>query len=144
MRGLIDAHTYIIFATVPQMLILSSDAGFISVAAMKTANDMLLRGSTSIRDLGGPVFGLKRGIDMGLVSGSRIWPAGAFISQTGRPGDFRLPNELPAAPGNFSFSERIGAAAIADSADTGRQRTREHLALNCLNWIASPSGQSRP
>jgi imidazolonepropionase-like amidohydrolase len=127
--GLIDAHTHIMFATVPQMLILTSDIGFVNVAAVKAANDMLMRGFTSIRDLGGPVFGLKRGIDMGLASGPRIWPAGAFISQTGGHGDFRLPNELPVPPGSFSFSERVGAAAIADNADMVRQRVREQLAL---------------
>ena len=129
MPGLIDAHTHIMFATVPQMVVLTSDIGFVNVAAVKAANDMLMRGFTSIRDLGGPVFGLKRGIDAGLVPGPRIWPAGAFISQTGGHGDFRLPNELPAPPGDFSFSERVGAAAIADNADTVRQRAREQLAL---------------
>lgn len=129
MPGLIDAHSHIMFATVPQMLVLTSDVGFINVAAVKAANDMLMRGFTSIRDLGGPVFGLKRGIDMGLVAGPRIWPSGAFISQTGGHGDFRLPNELPVPPGSFSFSERVGAAAIADNADAVRQRVREQLAL---------------
>ena len=121
MPGLIDAHTHIMFATVPQQVVLTSDAGFLNVAATKAASDMFMRGFTSIRDLGGPVFGLKRGIDMGLVAGPRIWPSGAMISQTGGHGDFRLPNEFPAPPGNFSFSERIGAAAIADNADTVRQ-----------------------
>ena len=129
MPGLIDAHTHIMFSTIPQMMILTGDYGFVAVAASKAANDTLLRGFTSIRDLGGPVFGLKTAIDMGLATGPRIWPAGAFISQTGGHGDFRLPNELPAPPGNFSYSERIGGAAIADSADVVRQRAREQLAL---------------
>ena len=129
MPGLIDAHTHIMFSTLPQMVILTSDVGFISVAATKAATDTLMRGFTSIRDLGGPVFGLKRGIDLGLVVGPRIWPAGAMISQTGGHGDFRLPNELPAPPGSFSYSERVGAAVIADNADTVRQRAREQLAL---------------
>ena len=129
MPGLIDAHTHIMFATVSQAAILTSDIGFINVAAVKAANDMLMRGFTSIRDMGGPVFGLKRGIDAGLASGPRIWPAGAFISQTGGHGDFRLPNDLPARPGDYTFSERIGAAAIADSPDMVRQRAREQLAL---------------
>jgi hypothetical protein len=44
-------------------------------------------------------------------------------------GDFRLPTELPAAPDRFHISERIGAAAIADDADTVRKRAREPLAL---------------
>ncbi len=129
MPGLIDAHTHLMFATVPQMLVLTSDIGYLNVAAVKAANDMLMRGFTSIRDLGGPVFGLKKGIDAGLVSGPRIWPSGAFISQTGGHGDFRLPNDLPAHPGDYSYTERVGATAIADNADAVRQRTREQLAL---------------
>ena len=129
MPGLIDAHTHLMFATVPQVAVLTGDIGYLNVAAVKAANDMLMRGFTSVRDLGGPIFGLKRGIDSGLVPGPRIWPAGAFISQSGGHGDFRLPNDLPARPGDFTFSERAGAAAIADSADTVRQRVREQLAL---------------
>lgn len=129
MPGLIDAHTHIMFATLPQVAVLTSDIGFVNVAAVKAAEDMLMRGFTSIRDLGGPVFGLKKGIDLGLVQGPRIWPSGAFISQTGGHGDFPLPNDLPARPGDFTHSERVGAAAIADSADAVRLRTREQLAL---------------
>ncbi|HSO45527.1 MAG TPA: amidohydrolase family protein [Rhodoferax sp.] len=129
MPGLIDAHTHIMFSTLPQLAVLTGDVGFLNVAAVKAAEDMLMRGFTSVRDLGGPVFGLKRGIDLGLARGPRIWPAGAFISQTGGHGDFRLPNELPARPGDFTFSERSGAAAIADSPDMVRVRAREQLAL---------------
>jgi imidazolonepropionase-like amidohydrolase len=129
MPGLIDAHAHIMFMTLPQSVLLTSDAGFINVAATRAATDMLMRGFTSVRDLGGPVFGLKRGIDLGLVAGPRIWPSGAMISQTGGHGDFRLPNEMPAPPGYFSHSERIGAAAIADGTDAVRKRAREQLAL---------------
>lgn len=129
MPGLIDAHTHVMYATLSQQAILTSDLGFLNVVATKAAADMLMRGFTSIRDLGGPVFGLKRGIDQGLVPGPRIWPAGAFISQSGGHGDFRLPTELPAAPDAFSFSERVGAAVIADSPDAVRKRAREQLAL---------------
>jgi imidazolonepropionase-like amidohydrolase len=129
MPGLIDAHTHLMFATVPQMLILTGDIGYVHIAAAKGATDMLMRGFTSVRDLGGPVFGLKQAIDGGLVPGPRIWPSGAFISQSGGHGDFRLPTEIPAPPGDFSYSERVGAVAIADSPDAVRQRTREQLQL---------------
>jgi imidazolonepropionase-like amidohydrolase len=129
MPGMIDAHTHLMFATVPQLLLLTSDITYTSVVAAKAANDMLMRGFTTARDVGGPVFGLKRAIDQGLAPGPRIWPAGATISQTGGHGDFRLPNELPARPGDHSFAERVNATAIADGADAVRQRTREQLAL---------------
>lgn len=129
MPGLIDAHTHIMFTSVSQKDVLTGDIGFVNVAAVKAAHDMLLRGFTSIRDLGGPVFGLKRGIDEGLVAGPRIWPSGAFISQSGGHGDFRLPTDIPARPGDFTYGERIGATAIADSPDLVRKRVREQLTL---------------
>ncbi len=129
MPGLIDAHTHLMLATLPQAAMLTSDIGFVNIAAVKAASDMLLRGFTSVRDLGGPIFGLKRAIDTGLAAGPRIWPSGAFISQTGGHGDFRLPNDFPARPGDFTYSERVGVAAIADDAATVRLRAREQLAL---------------
>lgn len=129
MPGLIDAHTHITFATVSQLDVLTADIGFVHAAATREASDMLMRGFTSIRDLGGPAFGLKRAIDQGIVPGPRIYPSGAFISQTGGHGDFRLPNSVIAAPGSLDYSERVGAAAIADSPDLVRQRAREQLAL---------------
>jgi imidazolonepropionase-like amidohydrolase len=129
MPGLIDAHTHLMFASISQVAILTADIGFVHLAAGKAATDMLMRGYTSVRDLGGPVFGLKRAIDAGILPGPRIWPSGAFISQTGGHGDFRLPNELPAPPGYFSYSERVGGAAIADDPATVRLRARELLAL---------------
>ena len=36
---------------------------------------------------------------------------------------------MPARPGDFTYSERVGAAAIADDPDTVRKRAREQLAL---------------
>ncbi len=88
-----------------------------------------MRGFTSARDLGGPSFGLERAIDTGMVPGPRIWPAGAMVSQSGGHGDFRLPVDLPARPGDYGHAERIGGSAIADDPDTVRKRVREQLAL---------------
>jgi imidazolonepropionase-like amidohydrolase len=129
MPGLIDAHTHLMFASLSQIVLLTSDLGFVNLVAGKAASEMLMRGYTSVRDLGGPVFGLKRAIDAGTIDGPRIWPSGAFISQSGGHGDFRLPIEMPSAPDAFSYSERIGAAEIADDPDTVRKRAREQLAL---------------
>ena len=129
MPGLIDAHTHIMFSSLPQLAVLTADLGFMSIAAAREAEAMLLRGFTSIRDLGGPALGLKRAIDQGMTKGPRIYPAGAMISQSGGHGDFRLPTAMPAPPGSFDYGERVGANAIADSPDSVRQRAREQLAL---------------
>ncbi len=129
MPGLIDAHTHMMFAGIPQAAALTADIGFINIAAAKSATEMLMRGFTSARDLGGPIFGLKRAIDAGLAVGPRIWPAGAFISQTGGHGDFRMPTEMPSPPGILSYTERMNMAAVADGPDEVRRRVREQLAL---------------
>lgn len=129
MPGLIDAHVHMMLSSLPQVALLTADLGFVNLVAGRAATEMLQRGFTSVRDLGGPVFGLKRAIDQGVVPGPRIWPSGAFISQSGGHGDFRLPNEIPAEPGALSYSERIGAAVIADDPDMVRKRSREQLQL---------------
>lgn len=129
MPGLIDAHTHLMFETLPKTSLLTADIEFVTVAAVRGAGDVLMRGFTSVRDLGGPVFGLKRGIDSGLATGPRIWPSGAFISQSGGHGDFRFPNELPALAGENTYSERVNASMIADDPGMVRKRAREQLAL---------------
>jgi imidazolonepropionase-like amidohydrolase len=129
MPGLIDAHAHVMFAHLTQAQLLTADVGFINLAAAKAAEAFLMMGYTSIRDVGGPVFGVKRAIDLGLYPGPRIYPSGAFVSQTGGHGDFRLPNELPASPTDYSSTERTNGTAIADGVDMVRKRVREQLAL---------------
>ena len=60
--------------------------------------------------------------------GPRIYPSGAFISQTSGHGDFRFSFEVPRVPGGpLSHSEIEGIAAIADSPDEIRLRAKEQL-----------------
>ena len=130
MPGLIDAHTHLMFAGITQQAIMTADIGFVNLVGGKTAEQTLMRGFTSVRDLGGPVFGLKRAIDLGIITGPRIWPSGAFISQTGGHGDFRLPNEVPRLSNSGpSYAERVNAAIIADNPDEVRKAAREQLML---------------
>ncbi len=130
MPGLIDAHYHAMFSNLSQVALLTSNLGFVNLVAGKNAEALLMRGFTSIRDLGGPVFGLKQAIDAGITQGPRIWPSGAFISQTGGHGDFRLPNDVPSDASNgLTYAERINAAAIADSPDAVRLKAREQLML---------------
>ena len=74
----------------------NSLAGYEQVIATAEARNMLMRGVTSVRDMGGPVFGLKRAIDEGIVPGPRIYLSGTFVSQTSGHGDFRQQNDLNA------------------------------------------------
>lgn len=128
MPGLIDAHWHAFMASAPQALLMTGDPAYLNLLAARQAEATLMRGFTTVRDMGGPVFGLKRAIDEGVMVGPRIYPSGAFISQTSGHGDFRFSFELPRTLGGpLSHSEIMGVAAIADSPDEVRLRTREQL-----------------
>jgi imidazolonepropionase-like amidohydrolase len=128
MPGLIDAHWHAFMAATPQMVLMTADPNYLHLLAARQAEATLMRGFTTVRDLGGPVFGLKRAIDEGVVIGPRIYPSGAFISQTSGHGDFRFAFEVPRTlGGQLSHSEAEGIAAIADSPDEVRLRSREQL-----------------
>ena len=86
-----------------------------------------MRGFTTVRDLGSPVFSFKQAIDSGVIPGPRIFPSGAMITTSGGHGDLRMPSEIPRDPGRLSVSELVGAAAIADSIGDLKQRVREQL-----------------
>ena len=54
-----------------------------------------MRGFTTVRDLGGPVFAFKQAVDEGLVVGPRIYPSGGMITTSGGHGDLRPLDEVP-------------------------------------------------
>ncbi len=128
MPGLIDAHWHSFMAATPQLVLMTSEPSYLHLLAARQAEATLMSGFTTVRDLGGPVFGLKRAIDEGVMVGPRIYPSGAMISQTSGHGDFRFLFELPRKLGGpLSNSEVEGIAAIADSPDEVRLRSREQL-----------------
>src|SRR5215467_519896 len=128
MPGLIDVHWHAMMIRSTPAQAIAGDVGYNNIAAGAEATDTLLRGFTTVRDVGGPAFGLKQAIDEGIVAGPRIFPSGAVITTTGGHGDFRELYELPRTiGGKLSRVEQIGASAIADSPDEVRVRVREQL-----------------
>jgi imidazolonepropionase-like amidohydrolase len=127
MPSLIDAHWHSIFAALSLPTLLSADVGYIYLAASAEAERTLMRGFTTVRDVGGPAFALKQAIDEGLVSGPRIYPSGAMITATGGHGDLRPLSDLPSVGGTLSRMEQTGGSIIADGPDQVRLRVREQL-----------------
>lgn len=126
--GLIDAHWHSAFVTISQMQAITADVGFLHIRAGLAAGETLRRGFTTVRDCGGPAFGLKQAIDSGAIAGPRIYPSGAFITQTAGHGDFRLPFEIPADPCcGLNHIELKGASRIADGVDAVLRAVREQL-----------------
>jgi imidazolonepropionase-like amidohydrolase len=128
MPGLIDMHWHAILVRPTPFAAISGDIGYTNLLAADEATATLMRGFTTIRDMGGPVFGLKRAIDEGIVAGPRIYPSGAMITITSGHGDFRQLSDLPRIiGGGLTRMEQIGGSMVADSPDEVRVRVREQL-----------------
>jgi imidazolonepropionase-like amidohydrolase len=127
MPGLIDAHWHAMMVRVTPVQAFG-DIGYNNLVAGAEATDTLMRGFTTVRDVGGPVFGLKSAIDEGIVMGPRIYPSGAVITVTSGHGDFRQLTDLPRTIGGMlTRMEQLGGSMVADSPDEVRVRAREQL-----------------
>jgi imidazolonepropionase-like amidohydrolase len=141
MPGLIDMHWHTMLVRPTPAAALTADIGYTNLIAGAEATDTLLRGFTTVRDLGGPAFGLKRAIDEGVVTGPRIFPAGAIITVTSGHGDFRQLFELPRVLGGpLTRMETLGASMVADSPDEVRVRVREQLMLGATQIKLTAGG----
>jgi imidazolonepropionase-like amidohydrolase len=145
MPGLIDAHWHaMLAASTPAEAM--GDVSFASILAGDEATDTLMRGFTTVRDVGGPAFGLKRAIDRGIIPGPRIYPSGAMITVTSGHGDFRQLTDLPRRTGGLlTPMETSGGAMVVDSPDEVRLRVREQFMQGAvLIKLTAGGGVSSP
>ena len=128
MPGLIDAHSHPTFYNLPLAEAATADPNYLQIRQAAGAKDLLLAGFTSVRDVSGPVFGLKRAIDEGLVAGPRIWPSGPMISQTSGHSDFRTLGHLPSSVVREAIPNvRFGYNYVADGVPAVLVGVREQL-----------------
>ena len=128
MPGFIDAHSHVMMLTLSFGEFLATDQFYQAYVAAQSAEKYLMHGFTTIRDMGGNSFSLKKAIDEGIVVGPRIFPAGALISQTSGHADHRLPSDPPPYNGGHSdLFVQQGHMAVADGEDEVLKAVREQL-----------------
>lgn len=129
MPGLIDAHAHLYLNVEPNIL-LNPKTPTQKLAEIASANGKaaLMSGFTTVRDMAGPVFQLKKAIDLGEVEGPRIYPSGTIISQTSGHGDFSEPSDLPHSLGGpLPLASKLGLSTIADGPDQVLAAVRYNL-----------------
>ena len=125
MPGLIDCHVHVI-ATIADLaqnaLLPDALVAFRSAAIMR---EMLHRGFTTVRDLGGATHALVAAIEEGLVEAPRLVICGKALSQTGGHGDLRGRVDER----DFGYqSRRLGALGrVADGVDACRHAARDEI-----------------
>jgi imidazolonepropionase-like amidohydrolase len=127
--GFIDTHVHLLI-TMPPGAMRNEDEVYLGARAAREARLTLMRGFTTVRDMAGPAFGLKKAIDEGLFEGPRIYPSGASISQTSGHGDFRFRTDRPRRWGGpLDRFEAAGFATLADGTSEVLAAVREQLRL---------------
>lgn len=148
MPGLIDGHAHVMINANFDIVEKDLDLTDISYRAKVVVERFLLDGFTSVRDMGGPAFGLRRNIDEGIIHGPRLFPSGGFISQTSGHGDFRDRADVgfsAKSPGDLSNFERMGIGNVADGVPEVLAATRLNLrnGASQIKIMAGGGGSSR-
>ena len=148
MPGMIDGHVHYMINADFGEIESNMDLTDLAYRANIVAKRALMDGFTSARDMGGPAFGLQRNIDSGIVVGPRIYPSGAFISQTSGHGDFRarydggFNTETANEQSNFA---RFGIGTVADGVPEVLKATRTNLrnGASQIKIMAGGGGSSK-
>ncbi len=127
MPGMIDVHAHLAITTALHEIHGNITPEENAIRSTVIARDFLADGFTTVRDLGGNTFGLKKSIDSGLIPGPRIFPSGAFLSQTSGHGDFRTPAEPHPSTGHIDAGHRMALGVVADGKAEVYRAVRENL-----------------
>jgi len=130
MPGLIDAHWHTMYIGIPIQALVNGDMIEVAARAVPKAEAVLMRGFTTVRDMGGPAESLKKIIDAGVVLGPRILPSGPGISQSSGHFDYRDYRAIPQGDGDtMDYWYRTRMFALADGVPEMLRRVRENLRM---------------
>lgn len=122
MPGLIDCHVHVCadgMVSYPTLF-----PSLVTARAARLLNETLLRGFTTIRDMGGADAGLRRAVEDGLFAGPRMFVSGRPLSQTGGHGDMRKPADACPA---CALRAEANMMVVADGVDGVRRAAREEI-----------------
>ena len=125
MPGLIDCHVHVVATLADLGANAKLPDSLVAARAFGIMNAMLMRGFTTVRDVGGADHGLAVAAEEGLVPMPRLVRSGKALSQTGGHCDFRgRYDDTPTQKTGF----RLGALGrIADGIDEVRRASREEI-----------------
>ena len=123
MPGLIDAHVHVVACLANLGANAALPDALVAHRAARIMHGMLMRGFTTVRDVGGATQGLRVARDEGLFDGPRLVLSGKALSQSGGHTDFRGRYEDRPQP-----HWRLGAMGrLCDGVDEVRRACREEI-----------------
>lgn len=142
--GMIDAHWHVTYCCAKQSVVITGDISELAIRGALGAEETLLRGFTTVRDVGGNTFSIKKMIDTGEIVGPRILPSGPPITQTGGHLDYRPYQAVPTNPGDsLWYWYKEGVMLQADGVPEVLLRSREVMRMGATQIkIAAGGGVS--
>jgi imidazolonepropionase-like amidohydrolase len=127
MPGLIDAHVHIAAATPNLAALESMSPAYVAHWTARNLGEMLDRGFTTVRDVGGGDAGTKRALAEGLIRGPRLFTSGKALGQTGGHTDFRGASRADIGDGHRRHIPSLGR--IVDGVPACLAAARDELRL---------------
>jgi imidazolonepropionase-like amidohydrolase len=125
MPGLIDAHVHVVAGVADLGRNAQLPDSLVTARSFVIMREMLMRGFTTVRDVGGADFGLKQATEEGHFPTPRLVISGKALSQTGGHADFRGRYDDTATP---LTRHRLGALGrVCDGLDQVRRAAREEM-----------------
>ncbi len=124
MPGLIDCHFHVVAWELDLWSNIIAPDSLAALRAARVMEELLDRGFTTVRDLGGADFGLVRAVEEGLIDGPDLVICGKALSMTGGHTDLRARTDIrPDAMGD----RLANMGAIVDGVDEVRRFCRTQL-----------------
>lgn len=142
MPGLCDAHVHVTAWTANLTELMRSSPSYSTARAAQIMEAMLMRGFTTVRDVGGADYGLALAVEEGFIRGPRILFCGHALSQTAGHGDMRGRGEEIVTGLNHSLTLGHICDGVAEVRKACREEIRkgaQHIKLMLSGGIASPT-----
>lgn len=130
MPGLIESHVHLNLQHMIGGYESMEDRDWQEIGAMAAfaAQNLLMDGFTTVRDMGTLLSGMRRAIDRGDAVGPRIYNAGGVISQTSGHGDWRKKGFRTLESRYTYKAAQLGMGYIVDGYDATLSAARQNLA----------------
>ncbi len=125
MPGLIDCHVHVVATMVNLAQNAQVPSELLALRTRRLMNEMLMRGFTTVRDVGGASYALVEAVEEGLIEGPRLFTSGKALSQTGGHADLRSRYDDRDAS---YWTSKIGPLGrLCDGVSEVRKAAREEL-----------------
>ncbi len=125
MPGLIDCHVHVTATLADLARNARLPDALVAFGAARIMGDMLRRGFTTVRDVGGATHALVSALEQGLIAGPRLVICGKALSQTGGHSDLRGRHDNR---GTDDLTYRLGAMGrLCDGVASCRLAARDEL-----------------